>query len=180
MEASGAGLHAARWLLRVLRRLEQGPSPLSRLPPGYLRNFTAEAAPAAAEEAASSATATALDAAATTAAAGGRAAAAPKTRAPRKPKAAPEKVEESRLPSFGALTELAKVLEQAAGKQAVRHSSMSPALRAMTWHERHMDMETPAGRELRRNWQRQIILETKALDATRARWEAAWHGLLPL
>lgn len=31
--------------------------------------------------------------------------------------------------------------------------------------------QSPTGRELRRNWQRQVILETKALDATRARYQ---------
>ncbi|PSC74843.1 DNA-directed RNA polymerase chloroplastic mitochondrial [Micractinium conductrix] len=46
----------------------------------------------------------------------------------------------------------------------------SPALQAMTWHQRFFN-ETPAGRELRRNWQRQVILETKAMEATRARYQ---------
>lgn len=52
-----------------------------------------------------------------------------------------------------------------------------PALAAACCAARHVACATPSaaarpvpqGRELRRNWQRQIILETKALDATRAR-----------
>lgn len=90
----------------------------------------------------------------------------------------------ARLASFAGLT---SVLEQqqaaltggavslAAGAQA--RQPTSTALQALTWHQRFMD-DTPAGRELRRNWQRQVILETQALEATRARYQkeqlSAW------
>ncbi|KAL4451184.1 hypothetical protein ABPG77_009256 [Micractinium sp. CCAP 211/92] len=85
-----------------------------------------------------------------------------------------DKAYHNRLASFEGLTQVLAqqqaVLAEANPTAAAARSTMSPALQAMTWHQRSMD-DTPAGRELRRNWQRQIILETQALDATRARYQ---------
>lgn len=177
MDPSGGGAAIARMLLRTLQRLE-GPSPAARAPPGYLRAFTAEAAPQAVETAAATA---AADAAATTGryaaaaatAAGTHAAPAARVSGPAGRVMHEDRHARVRLASFLGLTE---VLEQQQVQLAAgvvgggQHRSMSPALRAMTWHQSHMD-DSPAGRELRRNWQRQVILETKALEATRARYQ---------
>ncbi|KAL4857485.1 DNA-directed RNA polymerase 2B [Chlorella vulgaris] len=176
MDPSGGAAAIARMLLRTLQRLE-GPSPAARAPPGYLRAFTAEAAPQAVETAAATA---AADAAATTgryaaaaAAAGTHAAPAARVSGPAGRVMHEDRHARVRLASFLGLTE---VLEQQQVQLAAgvvgggQHRSMSPALRAMTWHQSHMD-DSPAGRELRRNWQRQVILETKALEATRARYQ---------
>jgi hypothetical protein len=46
---------------------------------------------------------------------------------------------------------------------------ISRTLTAMRYHQRMMD-GTPKGRKLQENWQRQIILETRAVEAARARY----------
>ena len=134
-----------RQLVRALR--QQGPSPASRGPPGYLRAFTAEAAPqVAAEEAAAAAAASGSSGAATGAALEAQwAAAAAQGQGQKAP---------TTLSAFLGLT---NVLEQQQAQLAGPdgRDRLSPALRAMTWHQRYMD-DTPAGRELRRNWQRQV------------------------
>jgi hypothetical protein len=91
---------------------------------------------------------------------------------PGRPAAAAREDHHLRLSSFVGLTEILQQQQAQleAGNASAGRGTGSPALRAMTWHRKHMD-DTPAGRELRRNWQRQIILETKALDATRARYQ---------
>lgn len=172
MEPQLAGMQR---LLRALRALE-GPSPAARGPPGYLRAFTAEAAPQAVEVGAAAGEAAATAAAATVArydVAAGRL--GPVAHAPGSPRHGEREDHHNRarLSSFLGLTDVlaqqqAQLAAGALGGE--RGGGMSTALRAMTWHQRHMD-DTPAGRELRRNWQRQIILETKALEATRARYQ---------
>ncbi len=262
-------------LLRALRAA-QGPSPGPRLPPGYLRALTAEAAPAASTGgsaaatvaeavvegvAASSGTGAAAAAAAAEHATQRTATAAMETAGPglydatlasmapglsaagqRRPRGAGprDKAYHNRLASFEGLTQVLAqqqaVLAEANPTAAAARSTMSPALQAMTWHQRcappslRLDMlaasllcrgspcasapptltgysrpckggvvlsvvsiavqqhmlctamsgvnhtrlsaaccrsmdDTPAGRELRRNWQRQIILETQAWRA---------------
>lgn len=151
MEPPGLHLALLRQLLRGLR--QQGPSPASRAPPGYLRAFTAEAAPqVAAEEAAAAAAAAAASrsSAATTAEAAPAAAAA----AEALQGGASKEQAKSTLNAFLGLT---NVLQQQQAQMAGQHTAerLSPALRAMMWHQRYMD-DTPAGRELRRNWQRQV------------------------
>lgn len=175
MRLEGAqALQAA--LLRALRAA-QGPSPGPRLPPGYLRALTAEAAPAASSGGSSAATA--VEAAAEGAAASGstvtvataaaaaaqgarRAAVAAEeaaaagvydatvaaaasslsTAALRVPRGAGprDKAYHNRLASFEGLTQVLAqqqaVLAEANPTAAAARSSMSPALQAMTWHQR--------------------------------------------
>ena len=148
MEPPGLHLALLRQLLRGLR--QQGPSPASRTPPGYLRAFTAEAVPqVAAEEAAAAAAAARSSAAATAEAAPAAVAAADALQG-----GASKEQTKSTLNAFLGLT---NVLQQQQAQMAGQHTAerLSPALRAMMWHQRYMD-DTPAGRELRRNWQRQV------------------------
>lgn len=214
MEGGAQGHAVLRALLRAVRQLQGGPSPGARLPPGYLRAFTAEAAPQAAEEGAATAAAAAAaasrasrgaaastatpaaGAAAAEAAGGGStatvaayeaaAAAAPRiAQLGQKPaqhgrtgvraRRSDDGAHHLRLSSFLGLTQILghqqhQLADATVAAAAVAPPPMSPALQATTWHQQWMD-DTPAGRELRRNWQRQIILETKALDATRARYQ---------
>lgn len=174
MRLEGAqALQAA--LLRALRAA-QGPSPGPRLPPGYLRALTAEAAPAASNGGGSAATAAEAVAEALATSSGTRAAAAaaaaehatqraaaaaleaagagtydatvaaavpnlsaagqriPRGAGPR------DKAYHNRLASFEGLTQVLAqqqaVLAEANPTAAAARSSMSPALQAMTWHQR--------------------------------------------
>lgn len=176
---------ALRALLRaMLHRLE--PSPGARALPGSpmrLRAFTAEAAPAAAaaEERAAAAAASAASKAAAAVAEDAPAASAAAVAAYEAAAAAAEGAgtrlglrvvsdrhsaqdprHTARLASFLGLTDVLEQQQAAltGGVAGTGGPGQSPALQAMTWHQRYMD-DTPAGRELRRNWQRQVILETK-------------------
>ena len=276
MEAGGAMRRRALQLVRTLRALE-GPSPSARLPPGYLRALTAEAAPQVGEGAAAAAASSSSSGAATAQAATGRAAAAEAAAAELSASSdssssaaasaaqaaahggaaggaahvqggrAPRDDQRLRLSSFEGLTQILAQQQVALVERtgALREwAPASPALQAMTWHQRFFN-ETPAGeprlaalpscraafcaclspgllqkpqaharrdgpriqpsscvptasasvlvlrdcsaaarqpaeptpagppagRELRRNWQRQVILETKAMEATRARYQ---------
>ena len=153
MEPPGLQLALLRQLLRGLR--QQGPSPASRTPPGYLRAFTAEAATQVAAEGGAAAAAAASSTAATAAAEAAPAAAAAIEAAQA---AAKTGKRPPHMPStLSAFLGLTNVLEQQQAQMAGQPAAerLSPALRAMTWHQRYMD-DTPAGRELRRNWQRQV------------------------
>ncbi len=149
MEPPRLPLVLLRQLLRGLR--QQGPSPASRAPPGYLRAFTAEVAPqVAAEEGAAAAAAAAAAATAEAVPAASVAAEALLAAVNRD-----EPLQEVQISAFQGLTDV--LAQQQANLAGGGHpvDRMSPALRAMTWHQRYMD-DTPAGRELRRNWQRQV------------------------
>ncbi|KAL6766761.1 hypothetical protein ACKKBG_A37250 [Auxenochlorella protothecoides x Auxenochlorella symbiontica] len=47
--------------------------------------------------------------------------------------------------------------------------AFSPVMQTMAYHEQFMD-ETPEGRALRDNWRRQVVLETRAVEAAAARY----------
>ena len=86
-------------------------------------------------------------------------------------------LQDTQLAGFVALEQLQS--QQAAGKYAggrgagVGGSGAAleppPVLQALQFHRARMDT-TPAGRQLAANWQRQIILETRAVEASAARY----------
>lgn len=47
--------------------------------------------------------------------------------------------------------------------------AFSPVMQTMAYHEQFMD-ETPEGKALRDNWRRQVVLETRAVEAAAARY----------
>lgn len=75
-------------------------------------------------------------------------------------------------PAFEGLQALEEQ-RRAAGLEPDGASASPPhvarTLAAVRYHQRWMD-GTPAGRKLQKNWQRQLILETRAIDAAKARY----------
>jgi hypothetical protein len=71
-------------------------------------------------------------------------------------------------PAFEGLAQLEG--QQRAGAGAAPPAAhVTRALAAVSYHHRLMD-GTPRGRKLQENWQRQVILETRAVDAAAARY----------
>ena len=78
-------------------------------------------------------------------------------------------------PRLAVFDGLLHVLDQqcgGAGDRAIAaavRSGRPTSIQALTYHKRMMD-GTPAGRRLQRDWQQQIILETRAVEASTARY----------
>lgn len=56
-------------------------------------------------------------------------------------------------------------------------SRASAALQAFSWHRKFMD-ETPEGLKLKQNWQRQVLLETRAVDGAALRYQRDIKGTI--
>lgn len=53
--------------------------------------------------------------------------------------------------------------------ETTKPSAFSHVFQTMSWHEQFMD-ETPEGRAMRDSWKRQVVLETRAVEAAAARY----------
>ena len=174
--------HALRQLIPTL----QHPSPAGRLP-GYLRAFAAEAAPLQSTapfhpltdqiegSAASAAASTALQDDADDRSHQQEEAAKQAysalvqtifTQAVQQAQDAPHT---SAFESLQLLEEQERAAENAAAPQQKMLPHIERTLTARRYHQRMMD-GTPKGRKLQENWQRQIILETRAVEAALARY----------